>query len=220
MTNNRAIAIKGIGRATAAPDLIVLVMNLEVLEPDYERTILRSTESIEMLRAAVVAAGHDGKDLKTTSFKINTKYESYQEHKAWKQRFMGYVCSHGLKLEFDFDMSVLGATLGKIAECDVDPDFSIKFSIKDPNAISAQLLESAIENAQAKAMILTRSAGVKLGAIQRIDYNWSELHIHSNTDINVSEGILLLDAVETLGMEIEPEDISISDTVTVVWSIE
>ena len=32
--NNRELAVKGIGKAAAAPDLIVLNMNLEVTEPE------------------------------------------------------------------------------------------------------------------------------------------------------------------------------------------
>ena len=188
--NNRELVVKGIGKAAAAPDLIVLTLNLEIIEPDYEKTIQRSAEVIDALRAAVASAGHDGKELKTSSFNINSKYERYQEKDTWKQRFVGYACSHGLRLEFDLDMPKLGATLGAIAGCDADPNFNIKFSIKDPNAVSERLLESAVENAKWKAAVLAKAAGVTLGAIQRIDYNWSDVHLYSQTDYQVGGAIL------------------------------
>jgi uncharacterized protein YggE len=218
--NNREIIVKGIGKAAAAPDLIVLTMNLEVTEREYEQTMRRGAEILDTLRAAIARVGHDGKALKTTSFNIKTKYESYQENKTWKQRFIGYTCSHGLKLEFDLDMPMLGATLGAIAVCDADPNFNIKFSVKDPNAVSEQLLASAIENAKWKAAILAKSAGVTLGAIQRIDYNWSEIHLYSKTDMDMDEGVLCCAEAAPMNYEIEPEEINVSDTATVVWAIE
>jgi uncharacterized protein YggE len=218
--NNRELVVKGIGKAAAAPDLIVLNMNLEVCERDYEKTMRRSSEMLDILKAAIVSAGHDGKELKTTSFNINTRYESYRENGGHKQRFVGYACHHGLKLEFDLDMPTLGATLGAIAGCEAKPNFNIRFSIKDPNAVSEQLLESAVENAKWKATVLAKAAGVKLGTIQRIDYNWSEHHLYSQTDYQMCDAMMVCEATAPMAMEIEPQDINVSDTVTVVWVIE
>ena len=217
--SNRELVVKGIGKSAAAPDLIVLTMNIEVTEPNYEKTMRRGTEVIDTLRAAIVSAGHDGKELKTTSFNINTKHESYKEKDVWKQHFVGYTCSHGLKLEFDLDMPKLGATLGAIAGCDAEPNFNIKFSIKDPNAVSEQLLENAVENAKWKATVLAKAAGVKLGEIQRIDYNWSEVHLFSPTNYQFSDA-MVCEAAAPMSIEIEPEDINVSDTATVVWALE
>ena len=58
--NNRELVVKGIGKAVAAPDLIVITMNIEVTEPNYEKTMRRGSEVIDTLRAAIVSAGHDG----------------------------------------------------------------------------------------------------------------------------------------------------------------
>ena len=216
---NRQLAVKGIGNASTAPDLIVLNMNLEASDMDYEKTMRRGSEMLDALRAAIVSAGHDGKELKTTSFNINTKYETYRENGGHKQCFAGYACYHRLKLEFDLDMAMLSATHGAIAGCEASPNFNIKFSIKDTNAVSEQLLESAVENAKWKAMVLARAAGVKLGAIERIDYNWHELHLYSQTDYQLCDA-MVCEAAAPMAMEIEPEDINVSDTAMVVWAIE
>jgi uncharacterized protein YggE len=218
--NNRELVVKGIGKAAVAPDLIVLTMSLEVCEFDYEQTMRRGSEMIETLRAAIVPVGHDSKELKTTSFNINTKYESYQENKAWKQRFIGYNCSHGLRLEFDLDMPMLGATLGAIANCAVNPNFNIKFSIKDPNAVSEELLASAVENAKWKAAVLAKAGGITLGLIKRIDYNWGELHLYSNTDMVMEDRAMCCAEAAPMSIDIEPEEINVNDTVTIVWAIE
>ena len=213
--DNRELAVRGIGKACATPDLIVLNMNIEVCEKDYGRTMRRSSEMLDMLKSAIVSAGHDGKELKTTSFVVNTRYD----HSGHKPRFSGYTCRHGLKLEFDFDMQSLGATLEAVAGCESKPNFHVRFTIKDPGAVSEQLLESAIENSRRNATVLAKAAGVALGAIRRIDYNWSELHLISSTDYQPLAPTACMDATLRT-MDIEPEDIHVSDTVMVIWAIE
>ena len=218
---NRIITVKGIGKVSVAPDLLVIEMNLEVTEPNYEASMRRAAEMLDVLRTAVVSAGHDGKLLKTTSFNVNTKYESYRDkNNNYQSKFVGYCCTHGLRLEFDLNMKLFGMTLGAIADCEANPKFSIRFSVKDANAVSAELLENTIENARRKAGILAKSAGVNLGAILRIDYNWSEHHFYSETDIRASEDILCLAEAAPIALNIEPEDINLSDTATVVWTVE
>ena len=216
---NRELTVKGIGKAAAAPDLIVLSMELEVCDYDYEKAMRRSSEMLDSFRAAIASAGHDGKDLKTSGFNINTKYEKYRENGGHKERFAGYECNHSLRLEFGLDVKMLGATLGAIARCEVRPNFNIRFTIKDPNAISERLLESAVENAKWKAEVLAKAADVKLGVIQRIDYNWNDLHLYSKTDYRLGD-FMFCEAAAPYAMEIEPEDIDVSDTATVVWAIE
>ena len=218
--DKREIVVKGIGKVSVAPDLLVIDLNFEVVEPEYDKALFTATERLDALRAAVATAGHDKKSLKTTRFNVNTKYDSYRDkNDDWKQKFAGFSCAHELRLEFDLDMKKLGVTLGAIADCPTKPKFSIKFSVKDPNAVSERLLKSAIENAKQKADVLTKAAGVMLGAIKRIDYNWSEHHLYSQTDFCLMESAADYSKNPRV-MDIEPEDIDLSDSVTVIWSME
>ena len=216
------IVVKGTGKVSASPDLLIIELSLEVVEPEYDKAMLVATEHLDALRAAVVSAGHDKGSLKTTQFNVNTKYESYRDKSQnYRQKFIGYCCTHRLRLESGLDMKRLGVTLGAIADCPARPWFSIKFSVKDPTAVSEQLLENAIGNAKRKAEVLTKSAGVKLGAIKRIDYNWSEHRLYSQTDYHVMESAAdYSESPRALAIDIKPEDIDVSDNVTVIWSIE
>ena len=216
---NRVITVKGIGKVSAASDLLVIELNLEVIETEYDATMHVAAEKLEALREAIASAGHDGKLLKTTSFSINTRYERYQDkNNNYQEKFIGYACTHKLQLEFDLDMEMLGATLNAIAACDANPKLSIRFSVRDTRAISAMLLENAVEDAKWKAGILAKSGGVTLGAILRIDYNWSEHHFYSGTEMRILKYMAIEEAAP-MTMDIEPEDINVSDTATIVWSI-
>lgn len=98
---------------------------------------------------------------------------------------------------------MLGKTPGAIAESKATPEFSIRFSVKDPTVVKEQLLESAVRSAADKAKILAKAAGVNLGAITHIDYSWGELRLYSETNMDMC----LREAVapKALNMEIEPE---------------
>ena len=115
-------------------------------------------------------------------------------------------------------MKRLGTTLSAISACGIDPAFQIAFSVKDKNAVSAELLERAVINAKEKAAVLSKAAGVKLGVIQRIDYSWGELHLESDS---IFDCILrMFNNKPSQSIDVEPENIDVTDTVAVVWSIE
>jgi uncharacterized protein YggE len=120
-------------------------------------------------------------------------------------------------LEFDLDMKRLGETLTAISSSGASPEFKIAFSVKDKNAVSVKLLENAIINAKEKAAILAKTGGIQLGAIQSIDYCWGEVRLFSQTKYSDME---FCEESSAISMEIEPDDINASDSVTVVWAIE
>ncbi|HCA29881.1 MAG TPA: SIMPL domain-containing protein [Ruminococcaceae bacterium] len=216
--NERTLTVKGIGNLKTAPDLVIITMNLTTTTPDYERTTECATLDIESIRKAIISVGYDKQALKTTDFKIKAEYESVKDAAGnWKRKFEGYSCIHHLKLEFDLDMKRLGETILAIAQCGANPEFDINFSIKDKAAVQAELLEKAVANATEKAAILAKASGVSLGAVKHIDYSWGELRLYSNTRFVESA---IMEAPAAFGMEIEPEDVEVNDTVTVIWGIE
>ncbi len=214
----RTITVKGTGTAKAAPDLIRIVLSLEAKDFDYGFTMRIAERKIDSLKEALAAVGFDRKALKTLNFNVRTDYSSEKDSNGnYKRVFNGYICSHSLKLEFDFDTKQLASTLNTIATCVSDPELSIAFTVKDPAAISADLLRSATTNAREKAEILCSAANVKLGELQAINYNWGELEVVSHTDYDMPMKCAALSP--GCDIDIEPDDISVSDTATFIWKI-
>ena len=217
---NRIIKLKGTGNVSVKPDLIIITMNLKSHQYDYEKTMEFAAESVGILQNAIETASFDKKDLKTTTFNISTHYESYRDKdNNYKNRFDGYVCEQGLKIEFDFNTEVLSKLLNAVVKAPVEPNRNIQFSVKDKEAVNEELLIRATENARKKAEVLTKASGVILGDLISIDYNWGEVHMYSNTRFMMNEdSIMSLKA--SAAPDIEPEDIDVSDTVTFVWEIK
>lgn len=214
----RTITVKGTGGATTTPDLIRISMGLESKDYTYALTMKSAEEEIESLKEALVSVGFNRKDLKTLDFDVRTEYDHEKDHFGNYQRvFKGYICSHQLKLEFDLDTKRLASTLNAISGCSARPTLSIDFTVKDPAAISAEVLRSAAINARAKAEILCTASNVSLGDLLTIDYNWAELSIVSRTEVDMP--IAKSMRAPDCNIEIEPDDISVSDTATFIWEI-
>jgi uncharacterized protein YggE len=215
----KTITVKGKGNASATPDLIRLKMDIEAKDFDYGVTMGMADSRIESLREALTTIGFDKKDLKTLDFSVRTDYNTGRDSEGtYKRVFNGYICSHRLKLEFDFDTKQLANTLDAIANSTANPKLSIDFTLKNPAAISADLLRNATSNAREKAEILCAASDVKLGELLTIDYNWGELDIVSHTEFNAPMSCTKMSA--GCNIEIEPDDISLSDTATFIWEIK
>lgn len=55
----RVITVKGIGKATATPDYIVISMNLQTQENDYEETLEVAANKIEQLNNSLKEIGFE-----------------------------------------------------------------------------------------------------------------------------------------------------------------
>ena len=78
---------------------------------------------------------------------------------------------------------------------------------------------SATENAKTKAEILCKASGNELGQLLSIDYNWGELNVTSKTRYSMGDSIRP-SLAKSVTVDIEPDDINVSDTVTFTWEIK
>lgn len=217
----RTIRVTGKGKISVKPDTIRLRISMEDTFREYDDALRHSTDSAELLKGMFEGLGYDRKALKTVLFNINTEYESYQDRdKSWKRRFKGYKYTHRMKLEFPAENKRLGKILYALAHCPVSPEFSIEYTVADPEAAKNELLGEAVKDSMAKAGILAAAANVKLGNIINIDYSWGEVDFVSRPleelSLRCCEDVC---EPTSYNMDIEPDNIDMSDTVTVVWNI-
>ena len=216
----KTITVKGIGRVTARPDYVVLSMALETKDMDYGKAMSGAALHLEDLDWALTGVGFGKDDLKTTNFIVDTSYTNVKKPSGEFERvFDGYAVRHNLRLAFDFDMARLAETLAAVTGCLSNPDLSVSFTVKDPSSINREMLRSAAANAREKAEVLCQAAGVRLGELLAINYNWEELNIVSNTRYAMAEDCLAVPGM-VKSMNIRPDDIDVSDTAAFMWAIE
>ena len=213
----RTIRVKGKGKISVKPDIIKITIKAEGLRWNYDETIEQSTQDTRILRDALKNAGLDPKDLKTTYFSIDSKYESYRDkNDDYKDRFVGYKYEHRTYIKFENDNKILGKVLYELAHCDVKVKFDINYTVKDKERVKNDLLEKAVEDSTTKAKVLAKASGVKLKEILGIDYSWGEIEIYSET----MNDLMVCEAASRYDIDIEADDIDVQDTVTITWIIE
>ena len=219
----RTIRVTGKGQIKVKPDMTRITMSLEGVYPEYGETLRRSSQDTEQLKDVLSAFGFERGDLKTLNFSVDTEYESYRDKGVYKQRFVGYKFHHVMKVELESDNDRLGKILYALANCSVKPEFRISYTVKDPETAKNELLGKAVSDAKDKASVLTGAAGVTLKDIQSIDYSWGEIdfEVHPmNRAIMADACMAPMDTgAGSYDMNIEPDDIEVSDTVTVLWEI-
>ena len=216
----RTIRVTGKGQLRVKPDMTRITLSLEGLYPEYGEALRRSAEDTEKIKDLLMGLGFARTDLKTLNFNVDTEYESYQEKNTYKRRFVGYKYHHQMKVEFDSDNDRLGRVLYALAKCPLQPEFRLSYTVKDPEAAKNELLGKAVADAQAKALVLTQAANVALKDIQSIDYSWAQI----NFEVEPMSRMLMTEdcaakGVKSYDIDIEPDDIQVSDTVTILWEI-
>ncbi len=218
----RTIRVTGKGQIKVKPDMTRITMSLEGTYPEYGEALRHSSLDTEQLKDVLGAFGFARSDLKTLNFNVETEYESYQDKGTYKQRFLGYKFRHMMKVEFLSDNDRLGRVLYALANCPVKPEFRLSYTVSDPEAAKNELLGKAVTDAKEKASVLTQAAGVTLKDIQSIDYSWCEIDFEyrpMNRMLMADECLAAPTESASYDMDIEPDDIEVSDTVTVLWEI-
>lgn len=223
MANERMIKVTGKGNLKVRPDMTRITITLEGQNKEYDKTLEKSSNDTEALKDILEKQGFDRTDVKTVLFNVDTRYESYQtKDKNWRERFVGYEFKHVVKVEFDSDNTRLGKILYALANAkEIHPDFRLSYTVKDPEASKNELLGKAVADAKAKAEVLTTAAGVNLKDIKNIDYFWGEIQFEytpMRRDM-ICNTVMAAECDDSFDMDIEPDDIEASDTVTVVWEI-
>ena len=222
----KIIRVTGKGQISVPPDRIRLLFELEECKDTYREAIKASKESVDELRKIFEKLGFDVKELKTTNFEIKSVFETEKVKKdEYKQVFKGYKYSHVLKIEFDLDHDLLGKILDNVSRCECHPEFDISYTIKDKEAVKNKLLEKAVKDSRVKAEVLAKAAEMNLDELVSIDYSWGEIELTSSPYGKLLDGLRCNDSEEDYylddaPMQLEPDDIKASDTVTVVWKLK
>lgn len=214
---HKTIRVSSRGSTKAKVDTIVLNLDFEALEKDYQQALDKTNSKKTDLIKIVLDNGFLKDDLKTVSFDINASYKSYHDkNNVYQREFIGYRSAESLKLEFDFDTTVLKNLLNAISKTDVNPNINIDFSIKDKESMKEKMLMDATNKAFKDAKTLANAANCTLGELLSIDYSFNQIKFESPTVLRLANDQANL----STSYNINPEDIEIADNVTFIWEIK
>jgi uncharacterized protein YggE len=216
----RTIRVKGTGKLKAAPDRIEISLTLRTKNKVYRDAMEDASKQLSGLREALLPAGFAEEDLKTTGFFVRAEYEGMRDRNGeYRQVFAGYVCEHMLLLRFPFDTDRLSRTLSSIASCLAEPEMNISFTVSDRDSLADGVLKSAVADARQKAQALAEASGVTLGRVLSVNHGAPQHNFASPTAYGFSAKMARNEAA-CVDMSVSPEDVSLTDTVDMVFEIE
>ena len=154
------ISVSGEGRVLAKPD--VGVVNLSVVAGSLDMSAAQdeATRQINNVVDFVKNSGVEEKDIKTTSYNISTLYD----YPKGRREFRGYEVRQTVEVKIR-DLKKTSAIFGGVTEFGAIEVGNLNFSVDDDDALKHEARAKAIADAKAKALILAKTLGVKLGDI-------------------------------------------------------
>lgn len=214
--SNRTLKVKGVGKASMAPDAIKINIILKSADLSYEETMDMAAEKLKDLEELLQRVDFKKEDLKTVKFKVDTKYEDENTSlNTYKRKFVGYQLEHLIKIMFENDPIKLGRVLNAISKSKAKPEFSIIYTLKDGGQLKESMIKEAIRDAKEKALIIAQASDIELGEILNINYNLNDEEIFQSP-ISLQRNI----GIMSQNLSIVPEDLEASDTIEISWEID
>jgi uncharacterized protein YggE len=158
------ITLSGTGTAQIPADMAVITLGV-VEEAETARDALdANSKAMRDVLAAMRETGIEERDLQTSNFQISPRYEEKRKGSAYEQTIIGYEVRNALTVRIR-DLSLLGTVLDRSVSLGVNDGGAVRFTNDDPSAALDEARVEAMEDAIAKARLLTETAGVGLGRI-------------------------------------------------------
>ena len=218
----RTIKVTGLSKVKASPDYTRISLTLSDTMKEYDACLAKSVEDMNIIVECIKGFGFARNELKTSSFEIDRKTQSYRDkNDNWKERFLGYEYTENLNFTFKNDNERLGKILYALVHLPINPEIRISYFCSDVETIKNQLLALAIQDAKQKAELLTSASGVKLCEILDIDYSWVDVTLELD-DLKLFPAGAPKECCSKAAydVDIEPDDISSSDSVRITFRIE
>lgn len=217
----RTLKVTGKGNVKIKPDLTIIQLSFTGVGKEYAETLEKSVGDVAEIKDMLIQLGFNKNELKTTYFNVNSEYESYKDEKGnYCSKFVGYRYNQTLKFSFDIDNKILGKVLFALSRVKTHPKFDIIYSVKNVEEAKNLLLKDAVKDANNKADIIAKASNVELGSILNIDYSFINIEFSSRM-IN-SDCAMLYNKCSSVGsydIDIEPDDIEASDSITLIYAI-
>ncbi|MBI5079395.1 SIMPL domain-containing protein [Candidatus Wolfebacteria bacterium] len=159
LTPSRIITVSAEGKVTVSPDIANLSfsvisegINPEKIADDNNKKISAAVEFIK-------SQGVDAKDVKTTNYSLNPRYE-YDEDKRTSY-ISGYTLTQTVLVKIR-DLSKVAKILGGLPPVSINQIGSISFDIDDPEKYMAEARKQAFEKAKQKAETMAAENKTKI----------------------------------------------------------
>jgi uncharacterized protein YggE len=161
---SRTISVTGTGTVDAAPDMATLMIGVTTQGSTAAEALAANSTATDAVIARLAASGIEPRDMQTSNLSINPNWTGYDSSTP---TISGYVASNMLTVQVRA-LDTTGAVLDAAVADGANTLNGMTFGLADPEPSYNEARTEAVADARARAELLARAAGVKLGAIVSI----------------------------------------------------
>lgn len=161
----RIISLTGHGEVRSVPDTAIVTTGVLSQGATAAEALAANTTSMTALFAALKEAGIDDKDIQTSNFMVQPRYNFYQDGKA--PELVGYDVSNNVTVRLR-KIGDLGGLLDKVVKAGSNQINGISFEVSQPEAAMDEARKLATVDATRKAKLYAEAMGVGLGNVMTI----------------------------------------------------
>lgn len=161
------IAVSGTGTTSVKPDVALVNLGIQVTSTTVADARAKAATAMEALTKAVTSKGVADADIQTQSFNISPQYGTAAPAPTGRPgtpEIVGYTVSNQVQLKvrnLDSVSDVLDTAIA--AGGNSIRVNGLQFTVEKPDQHLAKAREEAVQNAKARAEVLAKAAGVKVG---------------------------------------------------------
>lgn len=150
------IRVDGEGRIEASPDTAVLSLGAGVRADQAAAAYSDTATLLSRVVGALLEVGIPREQIQTEQIALSPVYE--------RDRLVGYEGFATLRVTLR-DLGAVGQVIDRAVAAGANRIQGIHFEVREPRPYEASALALAVQDARAKAAVLARSLGVRLGPV-------------------------------------------------------
>lgn len=206
---SRTITVMGSAEARTAPDRAAVSVGVDTRAKTAAEALASNAQTMTAVFTALDAAGIDRTAIQTSQFGLSPVFEPYREGSDQPPAVVGYDATNGVTVTVTA-LDKLGTVIDALAVAGANRFDGVSFDVADPRAALDVAREKAVADAQARAALYARAAGVTLGPV---------LSISEQSGVS-SPLPMRAEMVKAAPTPIAPGTVTLSTEVQVVYGIE
>ncbi len=164
--NISKLIVQGEGKATAAPDLAIVVLGVETRNASAAGAVEENALLMNGTVEALLRAGIAEKDIQTSRYSLATQTEEPKDAGQMPKPPM-FIATNQVTVRLNNTADV-GPVLDAAVNAGSNSIQEVSFDLRDPQPEKDRALSLAIEDANHKAAVAAKAAGVTLGRVLEI----------------------------------------------------
>lgn len=211
--NSSVLKIKGEATQFVSPDEIVFNFTISSMEKSVKKTIETLEEDLSDLKKSIKKANLKLKDLKSSSYRINKRYNYH----SGKKKLIGYEANIRLNIIVENNLKKINLLLIQFYSLDnLEVNISYHLSENKAKNLKENLIKEAIQNAKSDAELLAKTSGVKLQKIKQIKYNTKKVTNYPRNH----RAMEMMSKASPMANSITNSEIKVTEFVYLTWYIQ